>query len=998
MTKTEEKLKHLQTLMDVTQDGIHVINTQGNIVEVNDAFCEILGYTRKEAMLLNISDWNSQYSKQELLARLQSFIGKNARFETVHRRKDGKLINVEVSISGVDIEGQLYFFASSRDITERKAAENKVRRLTQIYAALSQCNQAIVRCTNEVELFSTICRDVVSFGGMKMAWIGVIDETRNLVKPVASFGAGIEYLNGAEISIVAHNPGGMGPTGTAIRESKPIWCQDFQHDPATAAWHERGAEFDWCASASLPLYRKGVAIGAFTLYDDEANAFDEAAQNLLVKMAMDISFALDNYDREYERKLTGEENARLAERLDVATRAAKIGIWDWDVVNNNLIWDDRMFKLYGANREEFGGAYEAWRALVHPEDSVEANETMQRALRGEIPFDTEFRVSWHNGEIRNIKALGQVVRDVEGVPIRMTGVNYDITEHKQSEANLRIAAAAFESHESMMITDADRIILRVNKSFTENTGYTSEEVVGQTPRLLSSGHHKAGFYRAMWETINRTGAWQGEIWDRKKNGEVYPKWLTITAVKGEDGIVSHYVGSHIDITERKAAEEKIRYLGLYDDLTNLPNRRLLLDRLQHALASSARIGREGALLLIDLDNFKSLNDSLGHHVGDLLLQQIAQRLTSCVREGDTVARLGGDEFVVLLENLSEQTIEATAQTEAIGEKLLGCLSQPPYLLETHQYHATASIGATLFNGAAQFNDQDQVINELLKQADIAMYQAKKAGRNTLRYFNRQMQASITARVALEGELRKALENQQFKLYYQIQVDSTHHPIGAEVLIRWIHPVLGMVSPAQFIPMAEETGLILPIGFWVLDMACAQLKAWQQDALTRDLVLAVNVSARQFHQADFVAQVHDVVQRHAINPMRLKLELTEGMLLADVEETIKIMNVLSEIGIQFSLDDFGTGYSSLQYLKRLPLDQLKIDQSFVRNLVTDNSDKAIVRTIIAMAQSLGITVIAEGVETEEQRQLLLKDCCTHYQGFLFSKPVPITQFEALLKHG
>jgi len=998
MTKTEEKFRYFQTLMEVTQDGIHVIDKQGNIVEVNDAFCEILGYTRKETLQLNIADWNSQYSKQELQARLQSFIGKNARFETVHRRKDGKLINVEVSTSGVDIEGQIYFFASSRDITERKAAEDKVRRLTQIYAALSQCNQAVVRSSNEMELFPQICRDAVNFGGMKMAWVGIVDPIGSLVRPVASFGAGIEYLNGLEISIAANSPTGMGPTGTAIRESKPIWCQDFQRDPATVAWHERMEKIGCGASASLPLYRKGVAIGSFNLYADVANAFDEAAQNLLVKMAMDISFALDNYDRENKRKETEEEIARLAERLDVATRAAKIGIWDWDVVNNNLIWDDRMFELYGANREEFGGAYEAWRALVHPEDSFEANGMIQRALRGEIPFDTEFRVSWRNGEIRNIKALGQVVRDVEGIPIRMTGVNYDITDHKQAEANLRIAAAAFESYESMMITDANAVILRVNQAFIENTGYTVEEVVGKTPRLISSGHHKAGFYRAMWETINRTGAWQGEIWDRRKNGEIYPKWLTITAVKGEDGVVSNYVGSHIDITERKAAEEKIRYLGLYDDLTQLPNRRLLLDRLQHALASSARIGREGALLLIDLDNFKSLNDSLGHHVGDLLLQQVAQRLTSCVREGDTVARLGGDEFVVLLENLSEQTIEAAAQTEAIGEKILECLSQPPYQLESYEYHGTASIGATLFNGAAQFNDHDQVINELLKQADIAMYQAKKDGRNTLSYFNRQMQASITARVALEGELRKALDNRQFQLYYQIQVDSSHHPIGAEVLIRWIHPVLGMVSPAQFIPMAEETGLILPIGFWVLDMACAQLKAWQQDALTRDLVLAVNVSARQFHQAGFVAQVHDVVQRHAINPMRLKLELTEGMLLADVEETIKIMNVLSEIGIQFSLDDFGTGYSSLQYLKRLPLDQLKIDQSFVRNLVTDNSDKAIVRTIIAMAQSLDITVIAEGVETEEQRQLLLKDRCTQYQGFLFSKPVPITQFEALLKNG
>jgi len=459
--------------------------------------------------------------------------------------------------------------------------------------------------------------------------------------------------------------------------------------------------------------------------------------------------------------------------------------------------------------------------------------------------------------------------------------------------------------------------------------------------------------------------------------------------KGTYGVVTHYVETHIDITDRKSAEKEIHLLAFYDPLTQLSNRRLLMDRLHHALASSARIGRTGALLFIDLDNFKTLNDTLGHDIGDLLLQQVAQRLTSCVRDDDTVARLGGDEFVVMLENLSERPIEAAAQTEAIGEKILTSFRQP-YQLDTKEYQGTTSIGATLFNGNSQTTD------ELMKQADIAMYQAKKAGRNTLRFFDQKMQDSITGRFSLEGELRKALGSQQFHLYYQIQVDSSNRPLGAEALIRWIHPLRGIVSPAQFIPMAEETGVILPIGLWVLETACAQLKAWEKAALTRDLVLAVNISAKQFHQAGFVAQVQAVVQHHAINPMRLKLELTEGMLLENIEDTITTMKALNEIGIQFSLDDFGTGYSSLQYLKRLPVDQLKIDQSFVRNIVTDSSDIAIVRTIIAMARSLDMAVIAEGVETEEQRQLLLKNDCTHYQGYLFSKPVPIDQFEALLK--
>ncbi len=559
----------------------------------------------------------------------------------------------------------------------------------------------------------------------------------------------------------------------------------------------------------------------------------------------------------------------------------------------------------------------------------------------------------------------------------------------ESEANLRISATAFESHESLMITDANGVILRVNKAFTETTGYTAEEVVGQTPRLLKSGRHDAAFFREMWETLDRTGEWQGEVWDRRKNGEVYPKWLSITAVTGADGIVSHYVGSHSDITNRKAAEQEIQLLAFYDPLTRLPNRRLLMDRINQALASSARTGREGALLLIDLDDFKTLNDTLGHDIGDLLLQQVAQRLESCVREGDTVARIGGDEFVVVLENLSEQTLEASAQTDTVGEKILATLNQP-YQLETNEYQSSSSIGATLFS------EHQLGMEVLIKQADIAMYQAKKAGRNTLRFFDPQMQMNVNSRASLEYDLRKALENRQFQLYYQLQVDDSLRPLGAEALIRWIHPERGFISPMQFIPLAEESGLILPIGQWVLETACSQIRAWQLDSVTRDLVLAVNVSANQFRQADFVTQVESTLYRHGINPRLLKLELTESLLLHDIEKTIVTMKALKEIGIQFSLDDFGTGYSSLLYLKQLPFDQIKIDQSFVHDIATDPNDAAIVQTIIAMSQTLGFDVIAEGVETETQQEFLEQRGCHAFQGYLFSKPEPIERFEELLK--
>jgi diguanylate cyclase (GGDEF)-like protein/PAS domain S-box-containing protein len=559
------------------------------------------------------------------------------------------------------------------------------------------------------------------------------------------------------------------------------------------------------------------------------------------------------------------------------------------------------------------------------------------------------------------------------------------------DEQLRIAAIAFESQEGMLISDANNVILRVNRAFTNITGYTPEEVIGKNPQILHSGRHDANFFAAMWKSIKNTGSWKGEIWNRRKNGEIYPEYLNITAVKDQNGTVTNYVATLNEITMSSGAADEIKNLAFYDPLTGLPNRRLLKDRLQQAFATSARTGRRGALLIIDLDNFKTLNDTLGHDIGDLLLKQAAKRLEYCVREDDTVARLGGDEFVVLLEDLNKDPLEAATQTEAVGDKIRATLNQI-YHLASHEHHNTPSIGAAIFS------DHDQSREELLKQADIAMYQAKKAGRNTLRFFDPHMQDVINAHAALEKELHKALEKGQFRLYYQIQVDSLHCPLGAEALIRWVHPERGLVSPVHFIPLAEETGLILPIGQWVLETACAQIKAWEQNALTRDLILAVNVSAKQIHQADFVAQVQSLVKRHAINPALLKLELTESMLLENIEDIIATMNALKEIGVQFSLDDFGTGYSSLQYLKRLPLNQLKIDQSFIRDLAADSSDKAIVRTIIAMAQSLNLDVIAEGVETEEQRQTLRNKGCINYQGFLFGKPVPIEQFEAIWVHG
>ena len=563
----------------------------------------------------------------------------------------------------------------------------------------------------------------------------------------------------------------------------------------------------------------------------------------------------------------------------------------------------------------------------------------------------------------------------------------NITERRLAEDELRIAAVAFSTQNGMVITDPEGNILRVNPAFTRLTGYSAAEAVGQTPALLRSGRHGPLFYQRMWQAIKDEGRWQGEIWNKRKNGQIYAEMLNITAIDTPDRGVAYYVANFSDITADKEAEAEIHRLAYYDVLTSLPNRRLLQDRLGQAVAATARSQLYGAIFFIDLDNFKALNDTRGHDVGDLLLVEVAQRMRAVVREGDTVARLGGDEFVVLMEDLGADRHEAVALAAQLGEKLHAVIGQP-FMLKDDEYQCNLSIGVGLFHAG-------DTVEDLFKHADLALYQAKNAGRNLLRFFDPAMQAELDQRSALEAELRRALNKQQLRLFYQPQVDAGRHVIGVEALLRWQHPQRGLVPPNDFIPLAEETGLILPIGLWVLETACAQLKAWENNERSRDLRIAVNVSARQFRQADFVEHINLVLAASGANPARLKLELTESVVLEDVADTIRKMAEIKPLGVSFSMDDFGTGYSSLAYLAQLPLDQLKIDQSFVRNLPGHRNHETIARAIITLGHGLTMEVIAEGVETEAQREFLEMHGCHAYQGYLFSRPLPIEELEIFL---
>jgi len=673
------------------------------------------------------------------------------------------------------------------------------------------------------------------------------------------------------------------------------------------------------------------------------------------------------------------------ERWQFALEGAGHGVWDQNLMSGRVFFSPLWKQMLGHAEHEIGDRFEEWENRLHPEDRTATLAALESHLSGNTPtYTATFRLRHKDGDWRWIHACGQVAEhDQEGKPTRLIGTQTDITERMAAEQAIREAATVFEATgEAIMITDPMGVIKRVNRAFTSITGYAMEEVTGQRPSILRSGRQDETLYKALWQALEAQGHWEGELWNRRKDGQIFPVWETISSVRNAEGKIIEFVAIFADITQKKRSEEEIAYRANYDVLTGLPNRNLLAERLSQAIKQARRENTRIAVMFVDLDHFKQVNDTLGHAIGDLLLQTVADRLRQCVRETDTIARQGGDEFVLLLAG-----VEDSAAAGRVANKIIEQLCAS-FIIEKNEIHIGASIGITLYP------DDGRNMETLFRNADLAMYRAKDAGRNNAQFFETSMTIAALERRTLEADLRGALNRGEFFLVYQPLIElATGRIIGAEALLRWQHPERGLVPPDRFVPVAEETGLIREIGSWVFAEACRQVAVWKSAG--HHLSFAINVSVRQLPEALSVAHILATLQEHGLSPQQVVLEITEGVLLADSPSIREWFDAASDSGLSVAIDDFGTGYSSLAYLKRFPVHHIKIDKAFVRDMTTDPADRALINAILAMAHSLGLAVVAEGVETQAQANLLVAGACEYAQGYLFGRPSTAADFERML---
>ncbi|WP_395457312.1 EAL domain-containing protein [Acidovorax delafieldii] len=995
---------------------------------VNRSMERHYGYTESELLTMSMLDlWPADRRPNvEANIRAVPMEQRNAPVISRHIKKDGSFMDVEITAGSISFNGRPARQVLATDVTERLRTERELARMGRAQRLLSACNETLVRATSEAALLQAICQIAVDIGGYRMGWVGfALDDERKSIRPVAHAGYNQNYLENLQLSWSADDPYGRGPAGIAVRTGQPVIVQDIRTEGDFADWTERMLEHGFHGVICLPLrehardHAQDRSFGLLYLYAPDVLQISPEEAALLQELSNDLAIGITSL-----RAHKAQQRLQASVLKVAAAVSASTGTEFFVQLVRNMA--DAL--------DAQGGC--VVRLLPHSQDQAPRVVTLAAVLDGQMLPNDEYSLTGTPSlllmsqrthvvtdkvqqlypeapVLRAVGAQAYVGQQLCNADGEVVGIVFVLFRHAIADtdfitstlqifasrasaeierqlADIRIrhqASLLDKAQDAILVRDLDHRIIFWNKSAERLYGWSQLQALGQSIETLL--YEDPTHFRHATQTVLEQGEWTGEIVQRHRDGstiEVEGRW---TLVRGDDGQPQSILAINTDIRQRKASEREIQRLAFYDALTGLPNRMLLMDRMHQALATAQRRQQGGALLFIDLDNFKTLNDTLGHDQGDLLLQQVAQRLNTCVRSVDTVARLGGDEFVVMLEELSPKPHELALHARGVGEKILAMLAVP-YALQGYQYRSTPSIGIAPFTG------EHTTVGELLEQADLAMYQAKTAGRNTLRFFDPDMQAVVTARAGLETDLRSALMQEEFLLHFQPQIHQSGRCVGVEALVRWAHPQRGMVSPAQFIPLAEETGLILPLGRWVLHTACKLLASWQSDPTLSHLTMAVNVSSRQFRHASFVDDVARVLAITGAPSAQLKLELTESLLVEDMETTIATMTALRSYGVGFSLDDFGTGYSSLSYLKRMPLDQLKIDQSFVRDLLTDPNDAAIVDTIIGLSRSLGLEVIAEGVETPEQCALLARAGCQLYQGYLFSKALSVDVLDSFLR--
>ncbi|MBV5290928.1 MAG: EAL domain-containing protein [Curvibacter lanceolatus] len=976
------------------------------MLAANKAMVAHYGYSHEDLRHMKAPEFWVDDSETTRLERLASIQRGDVQINTprCHRRRDGSLMDVEVTANTITFDGEAARLVIATDVTERQRAARDQQRLSRAQLTLSACNEALVRASTELGLLEDVTRTLVEVGGYRLAWVAYIglDEPQQRIRAVARYGQGsgfLERLNQVDAP--------QSPMAQALQDGRLLILADLQQSPDWPAWQPEAVQHGLRGMVCLPLRIGARRLGLLTLHSDEPCRISHAEEQLLQSLSNDLAFGISNLRAQEEQNRLQHAVLKLATAVSAST-----GTEFFDQLARNMAealdaqagFVARLLPATPAApaRMRLIAAQVAGQAIAQA-DYLLAGTPCEQVLKDGMGLVRKDLACVYPGMAGKAPAVAYVGRRLDNAAGEPVGLVFALFERPLAQTSFLVSAlhifaaragaelarlaadSQIRDQASLLDKAQDAIIVRRiggglsywNKGAERLYGFTAAQALDpEIGRRIEREHLHFDLDPAQ---VLQEGEWSGEIEQQRQDGTLLTVESRWTLVHDAFGTPEAILSINTDVTARKQAEQQIQRLAFFDALTELPNRQLLMDRLQHALASSTRTGTGGALLFIDLDNFKTLNDTLGHDQGDELLRQVARRLSACVRESDTVARLGGDEFVVMLENLGHAHPDVIEHASRIGGKVLATLAAP-FQLAGQQHESSCSIGV------APFMDGNSGISELLKQADLAMYQAKTAGRNTLRFFDPAMQAEVSARATLEAALRQALARGELMLHYQPQTEQGRHVSGVEALVRWRHPVRGMVSPAEFIPLAEDTGLIIPIGRWVLDTACSLLARWAGQAETEALSVAVNVSSRQFKHPDFVQHVISALQAHGARPDRLKLELTESLLVDDMDAIIERMGQLKNLGVGFSLDDFGTGYSSLSYLKRLPLDQLKIDQSFVRDVLTDPNDAAIVRTIINLGRSLGLAVIAEGVESRDQQDFLARHDCHAFQGYAFGKPM------------